>query len=86
MCLRASCYSRFWYMLSILVCSRVLGVAWNVQSDEVRFSIGLPLKPPTRRGFLSTINPLFDRLVFAMLVVLEARLLPGLESNGTRVG
>jgi len=35
---------------------RVLGVEWNVQSDEFRFTVSLAMKPRTRRGLLSTVN------------------------------
>jgi len=54
---------------------RILGVAWNVQSDTFRFSVALPLRPRTRRGLLSTVNSLFDPLGFVAPVVLEVRLI-----------
>jgi len=54
---------------------RILGVAWNVQSDTFRFSVALPLRPRTRQGLLSTVNSLFDPLGFVAPVVLEVRLI-----------
>ena len=54
---------------------RILGVAWNVQSDTFRFSVALLLRPRTRRGLLSTVNSLFDPLGFVAPVVLEVRLI-----------
>ena len=54
---------------------RVLGMRWNVQSDNFQFVINLPNKPPTCRNLLSIINAVFDLLGFLSLVVLEARLL-----------
>ena len=67
---------------SLQVCSfadnldeRILGVNWSVQSDEFKFNIKLPMKPRTRRGFLSTMNSLFDPLGFVNPVVLEARMI-----------
>ena len=48
---------------------RILGVAWNVQSDTFRFSVALPLRPRTRRGLLSTVNSLLDPLGFVAPVV-----------------
>ena len=54
---------------------RVLGMRWNVQSDDFQFVTNLPNKPPTRRNLLSITNAVFDPLGFLSSVVLEARLL-----------
>ena len=50
------------HALDCMLQERILGVAWNVQSDTFRFSVALPLRPRTRRGLLSTANSLFDPL------------------------
>jgi len=54
---------------------RILGINWNVKTDEFSFSINLPWKPRTKRGLLSTANSVFDPLGFVCPVILEARLL-----------
>ena len=52
---------------------RVLGVEWSVQSDELRFTVALGVKPGTRRDLLSTMNSLFDPLGLVAPVMLEVR-------------
>ena len=41
---------------------RSLGVCWNLHSYEFTFRVTIEDKPFTRRGVLSSINSLFDRL------------------------
>ena len=50
---------------------RVLGMRWNVQSDDFQFVINLPSKPPTRRNLLSITNAVFDPLAFYPLSYLK---------------
>ena len=54
---------------------RVLGINWQVHSDEFTFDVHLPKRPFTRRGILSTVASLYDPLGFAVPVILEAKAL-----------
>ena len=54
---------------------RVLGVNWDVVTDEFEFTTAMPMKPRTRRGMLSTMNSLFDPLGFVNPIILEARMI-----------
>ena len=54
---------------------RVLGVEWNVSSDQFRIKVDIPEKPATRRGTLSTTHSLFDPLGFVAPVIVEPKLL-----------
>ena len=54
---------------------RVLGIHWDVTSDELRVKINLTEKPCTRRGIMSMSHSLFDPLGIAAPVLLEVKLL-----------
>ena len=53
----------------------VLGIHWDVQSDNLRVKINLTEKPCTRRGILSMSHSLFDPLGIVAPVLLEVKLL-----------
>ena len=57
-----------------LSCHRILGVSWDVKTDEFYVSVELPKLPCTKRGILSVTNSLYDPLGFVTPVVLNARL------------
>ena len=54
---------------------RVLGINWQVHSDEFTFDVHLPKRSFTRRGILSTVASLYDPLGFAGPMILEAKAL-----------
>ena len=54
---------------------RVLGINWDVKSDEFYFCVDAPKEIPTKRPILSTTNSLYDPLGFVAPVVLQARLI-----------
>ena len=54
---------------------RVLGILWNFTKDVFVFDVTLPVKPPTRRGLLSSISSLFDPLRLMSPVTLTPKLL-----------
>ena len=54
---------------------RVLGISWNVSTDEFRFSVDLPEHQVTKRQMLFITNSLYDPLGFVAPVVVEARLI-----------
>ena len=53
---------------------RVLGINWQVHSDEFTFDVHLPKRPLTR-SILSTVASLYNPLGFAGPVILEAKAL-----------
>ena len=57
-----------------LSCQPILGVSWDVKTDEFCVSVELPKLPCTKRGILSVTNSLYDPLGFVTPVVLNARL------------
>ena len=54
---------------------RVLGINWDVSSDQFFFKVDLPDAPTTKRGILAVTNSLYDPLGFVSPVVLLARLI-----------
>ena len=54
---------------------RVLGINWDVASDQFMFSVNLPDEILTKRRLLSVTNSLYDPLEFVAPVILEARLI-----------
>ena len=52
---------------------RVLGVQWNVSTDQFGFSIVIKDRPPTRRGILSVVSSVFDPLGFVAPFILQAK-------------
>ena len=54
---------------------KVLGVQWEVVSDELCVKIKIPSKPFTRRGILSMSHSVFDPLGMVAPVLLEPKLL-----------
>ena len=53
---------------------RVLGINWNVATDEFRVKTKLASKLDTRRGVLSMSHSFFDPMVFIVPVLLEPKL------------
>ena len=58
----------------ILPVERVLGVHWNVETDEFVFKMQLEGGPPTRRGLLSVVSSVYDPLDFISPFVLSAKI------------
>ena len=58
-----------------LPAQRSLGIYWNLEEDTLTFKVCLPEKPFTRRGVLSVVNSIYDRLGLAVPVLLEGKLL-----------
>ena len=56
---------------------RVLGVHWDLTSDEFQIKVNIPDKPFTRRGILSMSHSMFDPLGFVSPVLIEVKLLLG---------
>jgi hypothetical protein len=54
---------------------KTLGLEWDAQTDEFKFTIALPDKPFTRRGMLSWVASLFDPLGMVCPVLLPTKLL-----------
>ena len=54
---------------------RVLGVHWDLSSDDFRIQVNIPEKPFTKRGILSMSHSIFDPLGFVAPVLVEAKLL-----------
>ena len=54
---------------------RVLGISWNVSTDEFRFSVDLTEHQVTKRQMLCITNSLYDSLGFVAPVVVGARLI-----------
>ncbi len=52
---------------------RVLGVQWNVSTDQFGFSIVVKDRPLTRRGILSVVSSVFDPLGFVAPFILQAK-------------
>jgi hypothetical protein len=59
----------------VLPTQRALGVQWNLEDDQLTFSVSVPEKPLTRRGVLSIVNSLYDPLGLVAPVVLVGKLL-----------
>ena len=57
-----------------LPCQRILGVSWDVKTDEFYVSVELPKLPCTKKGILSVTKSLSDPLGFVTPVVLNASL------------
>ena len=57
-----------------LPCQCILGVSWDVKTDEFYVSVALPKLPRTKRGILSVTNSLNNPLGFVTPVILNARL------------
>ena len=52
---------------------RALGVQWCIELDTFKFTISLKERPCTRRGILSTISSMYDKLGFVASVLLEGK-------------
>ena len=52
---------------------RALGVLWNIELDAFGFAIMVKNKPFTRRGTLSVVSSVYDRLGFAAPFILLAK-------------
>ena len=59
----------------VLPTQRALGVQWDLEDDQLTFSVSVPEKPLTRRGVLSIVNSLCDPLGLVAPVVLVGKLL-----------
>ena len=59
----------------VLPTQRALGVQWNLEDDQLTFSVTLPDKPLTRRGVLSIVNSLYDPLGLVAPVMLVGKLI-----------
>ena len=46
----------------VLPTQRALGEQWNLEDDQLTFSVAIPEKPLTRRGVLAIVNSLYDPL------------------------
>ena len=53
----------------------VLGMDWNVSTDEFLFNIVVPESCATKQGMISVTNSLYNPLGFVLPVILRARLL-----------
>ena len=51
------------------------GVFWDQETDAFTYKVSIPDKPLTRRGFLSVVNSVYDRLGLAAPFLLHGRLL-----------
>ena len=54
---------------------QVLGVCWNVSSDQFQLKVNVPEKPRTKRGISSMSHSLFDPLGFVAPVLIEVKIL-----------
>ena len=62
---------------------RTLGVQWCVHSDSLQFHVELKDQPLTRRGILSTVSSIFDRLeLVAPCILIGKRILQQLCQDG----
>ena len=52
---------------------RVLGVQWEVSSDQLCVKINIPNKPYTRRGILGTTHSVFDPLGMVTPIMIEPK-------------
>ena len=52
-----------------------LGLSWDLHSDKLILCLNDNEKPATRRGFLSTINSIFDPLGFISPIVISGKIL-----------
>lgn len=68
----------------ILPVERALGVQWCTEEDCFQFKLNLPDKPLTRRGILSTVSSIYDRLGMLAPVILPAKQI--LQTHETRMG
>ena len=59
----------------VLPTQHALGVQWNLEDDQLTFSVTLPDKPLTRRGVLSIVNSLYDPLGLVAPVILVGKLI-----------
>ena len=61
--------------LDQLPINRTLGLHWDAETDVFCFKTVSPDKPATKRGILSTISSLFDRLGFFFPFILPIKVL-----------
>ena len=54
---------------------RALGVKWNIENDQLCFTVNLGDKPFTRHGMLSMISIIFDRLGLAVPFLLKGKII-----------
>ena len=54
---------------------RVPGVKWNIENDQLGFTVSLGDKPFTRRGMLSTISKIYDSLGLAAPFLLKGKII-----------
>ena len=54
---------------------RTLGVEWNAERDQLRFTFQDGDKPSTRRGVLSTVAAVFDPLGLISPIIMKAKIL-----------
>ena len=52
---------------------QVLGIHWNVMSDQFVIEVQLSQKPFTRRGLLSSLSSIFDPLGFVASVLTQPK-------------
>ena len=60
---------------SKLPIERVLGIHWDISSDEFRFKVTIKDRPFTRRGMLSIMSSVYDPLGFISPVILPVKLM-----------
>ena len=59
-----------------LLTERALGVQWCVETDSFHFRMALQDKPLTKRGILSTVSSVYDRLGFlAPFILIKEQIL-----------
>lgn len=61
-----------------------LGLAWDINSDELTFSLRVHDKPFTKRGLLSVVNSLFDRLGYIAPLLIHGRILSRETCEGNK--
>ena len=59
----------------VLRTERALGVKWNIENDQLGFTVSLGDKPFTRRGMLSTISKIYDSLGLAAPFLLKGKII-----------
>ena len=60
---------------------RTLGVMWNMENDNIEFSINLPVKQATKRGVLATVFSIYDVLGLVSPAILPAKRIFQLACN-----